>query len=222
MPAATAPLRRRRGQSHFRRPTPTNADQRFASVPGRCPVGAHENWDSPPRLTSPGGSGILTNNRPECPYRGEARHWPRVGVWNARSLTASESWSSTTYTGYSAMPSEMEQRYQQRLKRYVTAMRNEKPDRVPIRPFVAEFTAKYAGYTVQEVTQDYQKAFAAARKCAADFDWDAVVGNMVYVWGGLTQAIGLKYYAMPGRRGPARHGLSVPGAAGGRSLDAAG
>ena len=96
------------------------------------------------------------------------------------------------------MASEIEQRYQQRLARYVTAMRNGKPDRVPIRPFVAEFTAKYAGYTIQEVTQDYQKAFAAARKCAADFDWDAVVGNMVYGWSGLTQAIGLKYYAMPG------------------------
>jgi uroporphyrinogen-III decarboxylase len=92
----------------------------------------------------------------------------------------------------------MEQRYQQRLSRYVKAMRNEKPDRIPIRPFVAEFTAKYAGYTIQEVTQDYQKAFAAARKCAADFDWDAVVGNMVYGWSGLTQAIGLKYYATPG------------------------
>ena len=96
------------------------------------------------------------------------------------------------------MPSEVEQRYQQRLARYVTAMRNGKPDRVPIRPFVAEFTAKYAGYTIQEVTQDYQKAFAAARKCAAEFDWDAVVGNMVYGWSGLTQAIGLKYYATPG------------------------
>ncbi|MBN1395362.1 MAG: hypothetical protein JW959_10090 [Pirellulales bacterium] len=93
---------------------------------------------------------------------------------------------------------DMEQLYQQRLARYVTAMRNEKPDRVPLRPFVAEFTAKYAGYTDQEVSQDYQKAFAAARKCAADFDWDAVVGNMVYVWSGLTQAIGLKYYAVPG------------------------
>jgi hypothetical protein len=77
-------------------------------------------------------------------------------------------------------------------------MRNEKPDRIPIRPFVAEFTAKYAGYTCQEVTQDYEKAFAAARKCAADFDWDAIVPNMVYVWSGLTQAIGLKYYAVPG------------------------
>jgi len=96
------------------------------------------------------------------------------------------------------MAAEMERLYAERMKRYVTAMRNEKPDRIPIRPFVAEFTAKYAGYTAQEVTQDYQKAFAAARKCAADFDWDAVVANMVYGWSGLTQAIGLKYYAVPG------------------------
>jgi hypothetical protein len=96
------------------------------------------------------------------------------------------------------MPKNMEKLYQERLKRYVAAMRNEKPDMIPIRPFVAEFTAKYAGYTCQEVTHDYEKAFAAARKCAADFDWDAVVSNMVYVWTGLTEAIGLKYYGVPG------------------------
>jgi len=77
-------------------------------------------------------------------------------------------------------------------------MRNEKPDMIPIRPFAAEFTAKYAGYTCQEVTHDFNKAFAAVRKCAVDFDWDAVVSNMVYVWTGLTQAIGLKYYGVPG------------------------
>ena len=96
------------------------------------------------------------------------------------------------------MAKNMEQLYAERLKRYVTAMRNEKPDMIPIRPFVAEFTAKYAGYTCQEVTEDYNNAFVAARKCAADFDWDAVVANMVYVWTGLTQAIGLKYYGVPG------------------------
>jgi len=96
------------------------------------------------------------------------------------------------------MVKNMEQLYAERLNRYVTAMRNEKPDRIPIRPFVAEFVAKYAGYTCQEVTHDFEKAFVAARKCAADFDWDAVVGNMVYVWTGLTQAIGLKYYGVPG------------------------
>jgi len=96
------------------------------------------------------------------------------------------------------MAQDTEQLYTQRLNRYVTAMRNEQPDCVPIRPFVAEFTAKYAGYTAQQVTHDYELAFAAARKCAADFDWDAVVGNMVYVWTGLTQAIGLRYYGVPG------------------------
>ena len=93
---------------------------------------------------------------------------------------------------------DVEARYQSRLNRYVTAMQNGKPDMIPIRPFVAEFTGVYAGYTCQELAHDYHKAFAAARKCAADFDWDAVVGNMVYVWTGLTQAIDLKYYGVPG------------------------
>jgi len=93
---------------------------------------------------------------------------------------------------------DMEKTYNERLRRYVTAMCNEKPDRIPIRPFAAEFTAKYAGYTCQEVTHDYEKAFDAVCKCAADFDWDATVGNMVYVWTGLTEAIGLKYYGVPG------------------------
>jgi uroporphyrinogen-III decarboxylase len=96
------------------------------------------------------------------------------------------------------MGNDMEQRYQQRLKRYTTAMRNEKPDMVPIRPFVAEFVARYAGYTCQEVTQDFNKAFVATRKCCADFDWDAAVANMVYVWAGIPQAVGLKYYQIPG------------------------
>jgi uroporphyrinogen-III decarboxylase len=91
-----------------------------------------------------------------------------------------------------------EQLYQQRLRRYVTAMRNEKPDCVPIRPFVAEFTGKYAGYSCQEVAHDYTKAFEAAVRCAHDFDWDAVVPNMVYVWTGLAQAAGLRYYGIPG------------------------
>ncbi|MBN2376048.1 MAG: hypothetical protein JXD22_06590 [Sedimentisphaerales bacterium] len=96
------------------------------------------------------------------------------------------------------MNDEMERLYAARMKRFVTAMQNGKPDMVPIRPFVAEFAAKYAGFTCQEVTQDYDKAFKAARKCAADFDWDAVVANMVYVWSGFTQANGTKYYGIPG------------------------
>ncbi len=105
------------------------------------------------------------------------------------------------------MSVDTEKLYRERLRRYVTAMRNEKPDRVPIRPFVAEFTSRYAGFTAQQVTHDYELAFAAARKCAADYDWDAVVANMVYVWTGLTQAIGLKYYGVPGVDIPADVGF---------------
>lgn len=99
------------------------------------------------------------------------------------------------------MAADMETLYRQRLTRYLTALRKEKPDRVPVRPFAAEFTARYAGFTNQEVTHDYTRAFEAVCRCAADFDWDAVVPNMVYVWTGLTQAIGLRYYAIPGVRG---------------------
>ena len=96
------------------------------------------------------------------------------------------------------MSTTMAKLYDERLNRYVTAMRNGKPDKIPIRPFVAEFTARYAGYTVQEITHDYNKAFDAVIRCATDFDWDAVVPNMVYVWTGLAQALGLRYYAIPG------------------------
>jgi hypothetical protein len=105
------------------------------------------------------------------------------------------------------MRGDLERLYKQRLNRYTTAMRNGKPDMIPIRPFVAEFTAKYSGFTCQQVTEDYQKAFEAVRKCAADFDWDAVVPNMVYVWTGLTGAIGMKYYAVPGADIPADVGF---------------
>ncbi len=96
------------------------------------------------------------------------------------------------------MSEQIEQRYQMRLDRYTTAMRNDKPDMAPIRPFVAEFIADYAGYTHQQVTHDYEFAFQAARKCAADFDWDATVGNLVYNWLGVTKAVGWKYFAFPG------------------------
>ena len=97
--------------------------------------------------------------------------------------------------------------YAQRFARYTTAMRNELPDQVPIRPFVAEFTGVYAGYNCQQLAHDYQQAFEAACKCAADFDWDAVVANMVYVWTGLAQSMGLRYYAIPGLEIPVDTGF---------------
>ena len=91
-----------------------------------------------------------------------------------------------------------EELYAARLDRYVAAMRGCTPDRVPLRPLAAEFTARYAGFTCQEITHDYRKAFEAVVRCCRDFPWDAAVPNMVYVWTGLTEAIGLRYYGVPG------------------------
>ncbi len=96
------------------------------------------------------------------------------------------------------MPEDTDALYAERFTRYTTAMRNGKPDKVPIRPFVAEFTAAYTGRTCQQVTHDYTEAFDAVIECCRDFDWDAAVANMVYVWSGLTEAVGLEYYGVPG------------------------
>jgi len=94
--------------------------------------------------------------------------------------------------------SDKETLYQERLTRYIKAMRNEKPDRVPVRPCAAEVTAAYAGYTCQQVVHDYRYAFEAMLQCCRDFDWDATVPNMVACWTGLTKTITLSYYAVPG------------------------
>ena len=96
------------------------------------------------------------------------------------------------------MDKQPQARYQRRLARYTTALRNEQPDRVPIRPFVAEWVGRYAGYTCQELAHDYPKALQAVLKCAHDFEWDAVVPNMIATWTGMLQAFGLEYYAIPG------------------------
>ena len=97
--------------------------------------------------------------------------------------------------------------YEQRLARYTCAMRGGMPDRVPIRPFVAEFCAKYAGFTCQDVAHDYTKAYEAVIRTGRDFDWDAMGINMVWVWTGLAQALGLKYYGIPGIHVPADTGF---------------
>ena len=88
--------------------------------------------------------------------------------------------------------------FDQRLARYCTANSNGCPDRIPIRPFAAELAAKAAGMTSQEVTQDYDLAFESVREFARQFDCDALVPNMVWLWGGIPQVLGTRYYAIPG------------------------
>ena len=64
-----------------------------------------------------------------------------------------------------------------------------------------EFAAPEPGEVVVQLARAPSGPFLAAGG-PADFDWDAVVGNMVYGWMGLVKAIGLRYYAVPGIEAP--------------------
>ena len=109
------------------------------------------------------------------------------------------------------MQKDMSELYAQRLNRYVTAMRNGMPDRVPMRPFAAEIhRAATPATPARKSRTTTARPSKPCIRCCADFDWDAVVPNMVYVWTGLTQAVGLRYYGIPGIDVPADVGLPVP------------
>jgi uroporphyrinogen-III decarboxylase len=48
------------------------------------------------------------------------------------------------------------------------------------------------------MTNDYELIFKAARKCMADFDWDATIGNLIYNYAGVIKAMGWNSFAFPG------------------------
>ena len=88
--------------------------------------------------------------------------------------------------------------YGERKKRYIAAMELEKPDKVPIRLFLAEFQAKYAGYTFQEIYYEPEKNIDSLNKVLADFDLDAVTGAPSLWWASLHDAVGAKYLKFAG------------------------
>lgn len=97
------------------------------------------------------------------------------------------------------MSSQMEKVYQEKLTRYTKALNNEKPDMVPIRLQCSEFTAKYAGYSLQEIYYDIEKNIAAATKFVKDFDVDTCPGAPMLWWAPLHDAVGAKYLKFAGR-----------------------
>ena len=52
---------------------------------------------------------------------------------------------------------EIKKKYQERFRRYITAMNGGTPDRIPIRFLYQEVAARYAGLTNQQVACDYQR-----------------------------------------------------------------
>ena len=91
-----------------------------------------------------------------------------------------------------------EKLYNERLSRYVTAMRGGTPDRVPIRFLYQEAAARYCGLTNQRVGCDYNAAFDVTRKMARDMGNDAVMLNAIWSNYGVAKAASWRYLAVPG------------------------
>jgi uroporphyrinogen-III decarboxylase len=96
------------------------------------------------------------------------------------------------------MSQEMEKLYNKRFDRYWKANHREKPDKVPFRPFAAEAVGAFYGLDSQQVTHDVDQGMDAIIKMCKEFDIDATVLNMVYVWTGYTETYGTKYFGVPG------------------------
>lgn len=89
--------------------------------------------------------------------------------------------------------------YQEKLNRLTTVMELGKPDKIPIRLFLSEFQAKYAGYTLQEVCYQLDKNNDSVSKVLADFDLDGVVSPPQLWWASLHDATGAKYLKFSGK-----------------------
>ncbi len=96
------------------------------------------------------------------------------------------------------MAKDMEKLFQERLDRYTKANHNEKPDKVPFRPFAAECMGAFYGLNAQQVTHDVDQGLDAIIKACKEFDIDATVSNMVYIWTGYTESYGTRYLGIPG------------------------
>ena len=92
----------------------------------------------------------------------------------------------------------IEKLYNERLGRYVTAMRNGAPDRIPVRFLYQEAAARYCGVSNQIVGCDYNAAFEVTRKMAADMGNDAVMLNAIWSNYGVAKAASWRYLAIPG------------------------
>ena len=91
-----------------------------------------------------------------------------------------------------------EQLYQERLKIYLAACYNYKPDRIPIRMFAEELAAKYCGYSNFQVACDHRLQFEVNRIFAEKEGCDAIQTNSIVNWMGMMKAIGWKGIQFPG------------------------
>lgn len=97
---------------------------------------------------------------------------------------------------------EAEEAYKKRTRRIADAIQLKVPDRVPIAPHLTFFGANYAGVTAEEVMYDHDKAYAAYKKTALDFQWDVAAPFAVTFSGRFLEALAYKQLKWPGHGVP--------------------
>ncbi len=91
--------------------------------------------------------------------------------------------------------------YQERVTRFIKAIKLEEPDRVPVILPSGYYPAIYGGYSLKEVMYDYKKMSAAWRKFNKDFHADTFASPGLVYPGRVIEKIGHKLHKWPG------HGL---------------
>ncbi len=97
---------------------------------------------------------------------------------------------------------EAEESYKKRAKRMADAIQLKVPDRVPIAPLVTFFPAHYADITPEEAMYDQDKAYAAWKKTALDFQWDVAFSHQIAFSARWLEAIDYKQLKWPGHGVP--------------------
>lgn len=93
---------------------------------------------------------------------------------------------------------ETEKLYHERAARYLAAMNNRTPDRIPMRFLMQEAAARYMGVTNQQVACDYNLAFEVTRKTGEKLGVDSVMLNAIWSNYGLAKSASWKYLYVPG------------------------
>jgi hypothetical protein len=97
---------------------------------------------------------------------------------------------------------EAEKGYRQRTQMLIDVVNLKKPERIPIVPWWGVYPAHYAGFTVQEVTYDYEKLGIAWKKANADFLPDALISAALIGPGKAFDLLDVKNYNWPGHGAP--------------------
>jgi uroporphyrinogen-III decarboxylase len=121
-------------------------------------------------------------------------------TWQEKRELRFEKWRRPAYIKFETALAEKD--YQQRVNRFIAAIKCQEPDRVPVWLPAGNFAAYYAGCNLKTVMNDYELLKKAWLKFLADFEMDAFMGPGLILPAKVLDMIGYRLQKWPG------HGLA--------------